>query len=166
MSQERWFGDFRSVGLVDWPEGLRDEVHHELTSVRSEYFRWAALAVLSAVVGVGLAIAVAITPSVHLLFAVPALALAMVAPGVAGHCGDDRRERWTSAKAALRGRQLDVFEAQGTPCDGSEPLPFVLIAPSRSILVLDSRHTELILQPCEDSIVTSNPVVHTAPSVP
>jgi len=45
MSQERWFGDFRSVGLVDWPEGMRDEFRLERQRLFLPMLLWPVLTV-------------------------------------------------------------------------------------------------------------------------
>lgn len=42
MSQERWFGDYRSAGLVDWPDGLRDIIHDRYRRYRRNMWRWLA----------------------------------------------------------------------------------------------------------------------------
>ncbi|MFB3431127.1 MAG: hypothetical protein ABL309_09400 [Phycisphaerales bacterium] len=145
MSQERWFEDYRSAGLIEWPDGLRDDIRRELTQSRSRWLLLAALAVVAAVVGLGLAVLVAITPTLPLIATLPALAIAMFVPCFATTHAEDHRERWKSAKASMKDGDLELFERLGRE---SSPRQFVLIAPSREILVLDSEQDELILQPC------------------
>ena len=148
MSPQRWFENYRSTGLIDWPAEIRDDVRRELSVARTRCLPWVAVTVVAAVVGLAAALAIAFNTNIQLIFATVPLGLWALVGGIAGFRGEEYRERWKAAKDALREHQLETFEQQTTAPEHGETRPFVLIAPSKEILVLDSKQKTLILQPC------------------
>ena len=103
---------------------------------------------MAGVVGVASAVAIAFNTNIQLLFATVPLGLWALVWCITGSKGEEHHERWKAAKDALRERLLEIFEQQTAAPGTVEARSFVLIAPSQEILVLDSEHTNLILQPC------------------
>lgn len=160
MSQERWFGDYQSVGLVDWPDGLRELLQDRYRRHRRVMWRWLSIPISIIILGFAGAL-VATIPAVgayplgvilvSLIAAVAAFALVVLFANDARAASKIALKAWTS-------ESLERF----TPCraaiDEFEKMNLVdrelnfrdaplemLILPEGDIVVQHDRSPNIIL---------------------
>ena len=107
---DRWIGDYRSMGLVEWPAGLREAMRARARRATGRFMGWTWLAVAAFVFSVAMA-AVASGPSGRLwkpefVFAGMGVLVFLVAV----LRGNDWQKERIKARKALRSERLERFE--------------------------------------------------------
>jgi len=111
-SEDRWIDDYLSVGLVDWPEGLRSHFESMLRRSTRKLLMWLLISPGGLLFGVAIAFA-GYNTAVHPVTS--AIALSLCAIGILGLpltmlLGNDAHKVRISAKKALRCDRPERFE--------------------------------------------------------
>lgn len=150
MSQERWTGDYRSIGLIDWPHDLRAQIEATKSKASRQILGLAAMALglIVSVVLVGLGSAS--TPTFNWLVVTGIiLSILILLAAVLVMCFSGRQtfeSRWRAARRALRNDFVERFEKPHDRDRSDSGVEYLIAAPDGSLEVASSDSTEPTLE--------------------
>ena len=110
--EDRWIGEYQSVGPVEWPQGLRADIEAKLRRATRKLMFWVYMCPGNILVGVAIA-ALGYSTAAHPVTSAIGLALAgigLLSFPVSLLLGNDARKLRSKAKAAWRCRLPEKFE--------------------------------------------------------
>ncbi|MFI4854178.1 MAG: hypothetical protein ACIAQF_04250 [Phycisphaerales bacterium JB065] len=142
MSQERWTGDYRSIGHVDWPDGLRERVREAQTLAFRGMCRWGSL-IVALLAALFYSLWGMMTISFHYWWFVFVVVVVGVVLGTGIFLllqfrAIPHEMRWKAARAALRNEQLERFDYSANEPAALASQDYLLIAPAGQMVVLES----------------------------
>jgi len=150
MSHERWTGEYRSAGLIEWPRDLQSEVEAARSRAFRQILGLAALApcLLVSVIIIGLGSSLSPTFNWLVITGLSLSAVVLIVTVIVmAFCGNQTFElRWWAARVALRNRVVECFEI---PCDESSTesgTEYLILAPEGSIALQSDDSDGLILE--------------------
>lgn len=159
MSQERWTGDYCSIGHVDWPDGLRERVRVAQKLAFRGMCRWGSL-----IVALLAALIYSIWGLTHISFHYWWFIFVVVGVGLVLGTGIfllmqfraiPHEIRWKAARAALRNERLERFDYAANELGPLSSQDYLLIAPAGRVVVVESESDELSLERTEIRRVAS-----------